>query len=271
MGTLSTEDSYYKESETENIKGGQLLVFSDSRQDAAFFATYLGSTYLQILRRRMIIKTLEKHKEIAISNKWRLADLVNHLKIYLQEIELFPEKSPQQLEDEAWKWVLYEFLAFDRRNSLEGLGLLGFTILEPKKRFRSPLLNEPWNLTFEESWLLFQVLVDSFRKNAAVVFPQNVSPEDEFFAPRNREYYFKQKSVQKRGVFGWCPTRGLNSRLDFLMRLAQNGLNRHIPREECSEILEQIWTSGLRLDDPRSIFYDYFSSVHSSIDGTMYG
>ena len=33
------------------------------------------------------------------------------------------------------------------------------------------------------------------------------------------------------------------------MRLAQNGLNRHIPREECSEILEQIWTSGLRLDD----------------------
>ena len=26
-GTLSTEDSYYKESETENIKGGQLLVF----------------------------------------------------------------------------------------------------------------------------------------------------------------------------------------------------------------------------------------------------
>ena len=57
----------------------------------------------------MIIKTLEKNKDKAISNRWRLVDLVNHLKKYLEETDLFQIK-PQQLEDEAWKWVLYNSL-----------------------------------------------------------------------------------------------------------------------------------------------------------------
>lgn len=270
-GTLLSEPSYYTKNEVDAYKGNQLLVFSDSRQDAAFFATYLESSYLQILRRSMIIKTLKKHKEDVVANKWRVADLVNKLKNYLEETELFPEKSLQQLEDEAWKWVLYEFLAFNRRNSLEGLGLLGFSILAPKTSFGTPFLYEPWNLTFEESWTVFQVLLDGFRKNAAIVYPQNVSPTDEFFEPRNREYYFKEKRNKNDvNTFGWCPAQGLNSRLDFLMRLAENGLNRDISKEECSDMLKQIWEHGLHLDDPRSIFYNYFSSVHDSVSGTKY-
>src|SRR4030067_1959228 len=44
--------------EASNI-GRQLLIFSDSRQDAAFFACYLDRTYHQILRRRLILYTLE--------------------------------------------------------------------------------------------------------------------------------------------------------------------------------------------------------------------
>lgn len=268
-GTLSTDNSFVGESKDQKVKGGQLLVFSDSRQDAAFFATYLSNSYSQILRRRMIIKTLEKNKDKAISNRWRLVDLVNHLKKYLEETELFPNKSPQQLEDEAWKWVLYECFAFDRRTGLEGLGLLGFSLLKPKVNFRNPFMAEPWNLTFEESWMLFQVLLDSFRKNAAIVFPPNISPQDEFFAPRNREYYFKQKS-NTSGIFGWCPSKGINSRLDFLMRLAKNGLNLNISKKECAQLLEEIWSKGLRLDNPKSIFYSYFSSVHNSSDGTLY-
>ncbi|NLM28590.1 MAG: DEAD/DEAH box helicase [Clostridiaceae bacterium] len=268
-GTISAEDIFICESETQKIKGGQLLVFSDSRQDAAFFATYLKTSYMQILHRRMIIKTLEKNKEKVISNRWRLVDLVNHLKKYLEETELFPDKSPQQLEDEAWKWVLYEFFALDRRNGLEGLGLLGFSLTKPKVNFRNPFMHAPWDLTFEESWMLFQILMDSFRKSLAVLFPPNISPQDEFFAPRNREYFFKQKS-DKSGIFGWSPNRGINSRLDYLMRLAKNGLNLDISEKECAQLLDDIWSKGLRLDNPQSIFYDYFSSEHNSLEGTLY-
>src|SRR5262249_5896990 len=48
-------------------EGRKLLIFSDSRQDAAFFACYLDRTYRQILRRRLIVLALERHPE-AVSN-----------------------------------------------------------------------------------------------------------------------------------------------------------------------------------------------------------
>ena len=35
----------------------RLLVFSDNRQDAAFFAAYLQSTYENLLKRRLLLKT----------------------------------------------------------------------------------------------------------------------------------------------------------------------------------------------------------------------
>ena len=54
------------------------------------------------------------------------------------------------------------------------------------------------------------------------------------------------------------------------MRLAKNGLNLNISKKECAQLLEEIWSKGLRLDNPKSIFYSYFSSVHNSSDGTLY-
>lgn len=50
--------------------GRQLLIFSDSRQDAAFFACYLDRTYQQILRRRLILYALKKYRDEAIANRW---------------------------------------------------------------------------------------------------------------------------------------------------------------------------------------------------------
>ncbi len=43
----------------------------------------------------------------------------------VKELNLFPEMSDQEQTNEIWKWLMYELLGFDRRLSLEGLGLLG--------------------------------------------------------------------------------------------------------------------------------------------------
>lgn len=175
----STADNNENFSVTNNRR---MLIFSDSRQDAAFFATYLQSSYNQILQRRLIIMTLERYKEKVIKNEWRVEDLVEYVKKMLKELNLFPELSLQQLEEEAWKWVLYEFLGRGGETNLESLGLLGFEPILPENWHPPKALTEGYiNLTEREATELIMVLLDTMRKNGAVLFPDSVSLQDEFF------------------------------------------------------------------------------------------
>ena len=68
----------------DHTSNRRMLIFSDSRQDAAYFATYLQESYDRILRRRLIVTTLEKYKEQVLKNHWRISDLVEFLKSYLR-------------------------------------------------------------------------------------------------------------------------------------------------------------------------------------------
>lgn len=257
-----------EEPQFEDSSGGrQLLVFSDSRQDAAFFATYLEGSYEQILRRRLIVKVLEKHEDKIRENKWRLADLVKHLKKHLLEISFFPDMSPQQIEEEAWKYVLHEFIRVDRKNSLEGLGLLGFVPVRPD-RFcmnRGPLIKPPWNLDPEEIWILIRILVDSFRKNGAILFPDEISPTDEFFSPANREYFFKLNDSKAGKILSWLPVKlwGTNGRIDYLQRLAD--LNGGAEKAAIVKLLNEIWEYVLL----GGLFKQYFVSQSNRYDGTI--
>lgn len=248
----------------------KLLVFSDSRQDAAFFAPYLNRTYSQILRRNLILKVIQEHKYEVLHNRWRIQDLVDPLQDMIGEAGLLPGCSVQEQKNEAWKWVLHEFLALDRRISLEGLGLLGFALVKPPA-FRPPkaLMQEPWNLTEEEVWTLFQVLIDTLRSKGCIVFPEHVSPRDPFFLPRNRELYFRGYGASRqKGIFSWNSS-ALNSRLDFLIRLAHN-ISPHITEEECREVLMNIWDRSLALENPASCWRPYFSGDSLAGEGVVY-
>jgi hypothetical protein len=76
LGEIEMADDNWSSPDVNRISKSKrrLLIFSDSRQDAAFFATYLESSYNQILQRRLIINTLEKYQEKVIANRWRLLD-----------------------------------------------------------------------------------------------------------------------------------------------------------------------------------------------------
>lgn len=253
--------------------GRKLLIFSDSRQDAAFFAPYFNRTYLQILRRNLIMRVLREQKADVINNKWRLQDLATPLQRKIQELNLFPEMSTQEQFNEVWKWLMYELLSFDRRLSLEGLGLLGFSLVKPTHwPTPKPLMQPPWNLTEDEVWLLFQVLLDSFRFKGAVLYPDNAAPTDEYFQPRNREYYFREHcSVPKRGILSWSSTASgkMNGRLDYLTRLVQK-MGANIAVEECREVLRRLWESALNLESPDSCWKDIFSQTHIQGEGIAY-
>ena len=72
-----------------------------------------------------------------------MQDLVDPLVRSIEEAELFPRYSYQQLRKEAWKWILQEFLSMDRNISLEGLGLLGFVLAKPSIPVVPRALTEP--------------------------------------------------------------------------------------------------------------------------------
>lgn len=129
---IVSENDWETTSSIDDYKSNRrLLIFSDSRQDAAYFASYLQASYNQILQRRLIIMTLKKYRDKVLANQWRVNDLADFVKKMLGDLQLFPKMSYQQLETEAWKWVLHEFMAGDRTLGLEGQGLLGFMPVPP--------------------------------------------------------------------------------------------------------------------------------------------
>ncbi len=259
-----------RESVTHPKTTRRLLIFSDSRQDAAFFSTYLQNTYNQILQRRLIIMTLQKHKERVQRNGWGLDDLVEQLKATIREYGLISDySSNEQLEKEAWRWVLLEFMGYDRSTGLEGLGLLGFIPEIPWTWQSVPAFERYWGFDKEELARVIMVLLDTIRRNGAVCFPDALPPSDDFFAPRNREFYFKNGEAVSGSIYSWSPVgkSGNNSRLDYMIRLAERrGLE--LERKFILESLNAIWNRLLISD--KAPWKDHFSVKSINRRGSCY-
>ncbi|HEC34827.1 MAG TPA: DEAD/DEAH box helicase, partial [Chloroflexi bacterium] len=252
-------------------QGRKLLAFSDSRQDAAFFAPYLERTYRQVLRRRLILKTLFEDPA-GREGRLRLQDLVGRLQRQAEEAGVFTQR---QSYDERQRlmatWLMQELIAWDRRISLEGLGLLKFRLVRPDRwRPPQPLLEPPWSLTPDEAWRLLALLLDTLRHQGAVTFPDNMDPRDEAFAPRNRELFMRgDRADSKNGIFSWVPTRGNNRRLDILNRLLARTTD--LPEEErqavAADTLRGIWR---HLTDPSSVWRDHLPSENRRRVGVVH-
>ncbi|HHY35860.1 MAG TPA: DEAD/DEAH box helicase [Firmicutes bacterium] len=256
------------------VEPARLLIFSDNRQEAAYFAPYLNRTYSRILSRRLIYKVVQENSTSIRQQPWRLEDLVEPV---LKQAEMYgvfgSHISPQGRKTRVWKWLMSEFLLIERRNSLEELGLISFAPVKPEGwRAPGPLMKPPWNLTEEEVWALLRVLLDTLRASGAVTFPDHVDPKDEDFAPRNREYYVRQQGPDsKRHVLAWCPAPGgSNRRLDYLVRLAKR-IGVPDPDNECASVLTEIWLSHFGFKrNPRDRAWKHFVDLTIPDIGTVH-
>ncbi|MDI3484802.1 MAG: hypothetical protein PWQ50_22 [Methanolobus sp.] len=248
----------------------QLLVFSDNRQDAAFFAPYLNRTYSKVLRRHLILKTIKDNELKIIQNGWHISDLVTPLKKEIEQMNLFPEMSSQSCENEAWKWILFELLNVDGGFGLEGLGCIGFTLIKPANwSAPSPLKKEPWNLSDDEVWTLYQIMLKTLRDHAALDFPYSVDSHDEFFEPKNQQRYFRLSGSSKiPKIVSWLPSKGFNSRLDFLLRISKQ-LGIEYSRDECMKLLENIWRS-IDIENSSGIWKNHFVASTIKKEGVVY-
>jgi len=205
-------------------QGRKLLIFADSRQDAAFFAPYLERTHQNILRRRLIYKAL-RQDEAALRGELALDDVAERLREQAESSGIF---DPRWSRDHKMRlmrtWLMQELTAFDRNQSLEGLGLLQLRLRWPRGwQPPQPLLAPPWNLTTTEAQTLIQLLLDTLRHNMVLQFPPQVSPEEELFAPRNRQHFVTGQlhagEKLPRHILRWLPARASNGRLDILEKV----------------------------------------------------
>lgn len=197
--------------------GRKLLSFSDSRQDAAFFAGYLEHTHGRNIRRSLLFQTVADSHEALRSDDLidRAATKAFH-KLVLDEDDGFATA-----RREVATWLLEEMLAVDRRNSLSGVGLLRPAVAWPSNaQIPPPLLH--LGLSETECRSLFQLLFHSVWSNGAITTPEGVSLTDDRFSPRNRPMAVREMQSQ-HGIIGWTPSPGrLNRRLEILRKVLTN-------------------------------------------------
>ncbi|MBI4777150.1 MAG: DEAD/DEAH box helicase [Deltaproteobacteria bacterium] len=216
---------------TSSRPGGsrKLLIFSDSRQDAAYFAPYLETTHQGLLQRSIIVKALTLHGERFGREPARPIGLADTLLLELsRNLNIFPSPGDAAREQkERCSWVFQELLALDRRFGLEGTALLKVGYTKPSE-WRPPhsLMRSPWSLSEYDAWSLVEVLLDTLRFSGCLcVEPADITSRE--FEPRNRLVYCRETGGSNtRGVtlLGWVPQRDLrvhvtNRRFDYLRRL----------------------------------------------------
>lgn len=220
--------------------GRKLLVFSDNRQEAAFFAAYMDNKYNQLMWRRLILNLLRKSGEDE-----DIHDLMLKLKRPAEEIGLFNGlKNPSSGDTDLiiQTYVMKELLDFERNQGLDGSGYIHFKPVLPKK---FPSYKEILNA--DEFKSLFYVILDTLRIAGVMSFPDLLDPKDDAFAPRNRNVFFRffeSGGTNQGSIMSFIPKSGYrNRRIDYLQKvLTKKGYTIEEVKKLSDEILKKIYS-----------------------------
>ena len=237
-------------------EGRKMLIFSDNRQQAAFFAAFLERAQRKILQRRLITKMLHQQSQLEMGEPLRLPDCISPLKMLADQYGIFQnDASVRERQIEIAIWLMQEFSGLDKRISLEGVGLVYFQPKFYSEWFLPEFLSQsPWNLSLDEVRTLFTILLNTLRRQGAVTYLlENIRVDlllerPQAFLPRNKLFYVRKDRASvtsQHGIYSWCPAPNMkNTRLDYVMRLLkrrQPKLVEDSVRTLSLELLNEIW------------------------------
>jgi hypothetical protein len=229
----------------DTIGGGRrLIIFSDSRQDAAFFAPYLERNYAQNLQRRIILEQLNNCNQ-AYPNQVRIEGLKSYVRPAAERVFLFDEKHEPLIRDHlVLTWLMREVVGATRdETTLESQGLLHIRVLRPA-HFAAPTCLTQFGLTTDESWLVVQYLLDTIRRQRTVTYPNGVEPNAVELQPGKSTTQLIRKIQPKDDIISWMPGAGHNQRSKFLIRIIKH-LQPQLDIAACKrislEVLDALW------------------------------
>lgn len=269
--SLIDDEEPAEENQLLDESGRKLLVFSDNRQEAAFFAGYFEKRYLLIMWRKAILRVLRE----AENQEVYIPDLIKRVRNEADKTGLYTldlTKNDTMTDDEklemAAHYVIDEFMASDEQTGLEGMGYV--RIMPDELPFRENATIA--GLQGKEIWNALCYMMDTLRKKGVFTYPDSIRATDEFFAPRNHYGHFREQgsSTEKDGyVYGFIPQEGTNNKRLALM--SQLETDPEISSEEKQKIardkLKQLYNLLVG-----KIFIDkkLVSISSSSQNGTVY-
>lgn len=232
----------------------QFLCFSDSRSEAAFFATYMERSYQEFLRRRGIWHTAEKLKERG-ETRITVRDFVNELSRYFEENRCFAEWDDQTRSaggltsvsrQNAWVAILNEMFNARRATSLTTLGIISFAF-QRNEGLADPVA-ERYGISRQEAGaLLEQLAMDAVFSGALNAGKEQKLTDAEreyiFFSPYEKRLV-KVKTAEnskKSSVSGWCGRTRTNGKYYPNSRIARLVRALGISEQDADEFLADYW------------------------------
>lgn len=204
--------------EVERQGGKQFLAFSDSRSDAAFFASYLDKSYKEFLRRRGVVHLIVENKQGFINQPVTVDEFINKLSKLFIENGSFKEKLSYDTFSHylkelslrnAWIAVMNELVGARRPSSLTNLGYIKFEYAGNDKQTIDFMLKKYSNIDYSTMKSLLDELAMSFAYFGAIeTADKNISkiiePEDKryVFYTEKPKFLVKQKNNETNNYNG---------------------------------------------------------------------
>lgn len=214
----------------------QFIAFSDSRQAAAFYATYLKTSYNSILYRRLITETLKSIKAPCHANVFveKLESVFLKNNIYANSSLDF--KQEHIAEKEAWKSVLAELIDNSGNSSLRRYGLLGIDVDLNGGSYGKYSISES---EFKD---LCSIFILSMLSDAAISCDASLTESDMEDITHSGAFSSYTLSDSSNYSKAFIPTKSgmSNKRVDYFCRVAaRKGFN--VSVEDATEVLQKLW------------------------------
>lgn len=246
-------------------KRRKVLAFTDSRQEAAFFAWYAEKSYNGVRDRNLMLRAI-RSSEVSPEGL-SIDDLRNRALEQWEDAGLFARTDTRETKNRSVLAAIYrELVTEERRLSLAGVGLVTWFVPVPHdwslpEAFKLP----PWSFTDEEARLTVVHLLDELRLRRAVNLPADaVAPAWADVSQRPQTAYCLGKPGRRPNVLEWGgrQTAVVNH---FLWRLLDGSdLSKDAKRESAISLMKKVWRN-LRTGEGR----DLALLSRGKLDGTF--
>lgn len=242
----------------------QFLSFSDSRGEAAFFASYMTAAYSEFLRRRGIWHVVEKNKENMAAHPWEIQHFVDELTSYFDSCRTFAEPGDKGVENltatsrkNAWIAVLNEMVNARRSTSLASLGILKFNYKGNAEEIMSGVA-EAYQQKVEDVKALFDLLAMEIVYHGALEGDCDLTDDEReyiFYTPkpkRVKRCKDMDKDKKKSYLAGWSAAIRKNGSLLKNGRLKRVMSVLNLDEASANELLQMYWDEVLRGEESLS-------------------
>lgn len=216
----------------------QFIAFSDSRQAAAFYASYLQKTYTTILYKRLIIEAAKEN--ISLDN---INQFVGVLQAQFEKYHVLRD-GELSAEKESWKAVLNELVNGYSANALQNLGFFEITV----DRDEMPGMKK-LGLSKQDVADIVNVCLQSMMMDAAIAYSVPLNKADkEFFTFNGYEGAYTLSDSSKKGNCSFLPTKanGFNKRVEYVEKVLKD-INPDCTRETVIKFLESLWKQMMKM------------------------